>query len=98
MRNSRWADVVGGTEAYLAPEVVETRKGSFKSDVYSFGICMWHVLTGKTPWFEFDDDIKKLAADGLRPTIPEDCTVDWYTDLIKVFDYLLPCYYFMLIF
>ncbi|KAH7283725.1 hypothetical protein KP509_34G021000 [Ceratopteris richardii] len=42
--------VVGRTNGYRAPEVLETRKVSQASDVYSFGVVLLELLTGKAPW------------------------------------------------
>lgn len=35
--------------AWVAPEIISSRKYSFKADVYSFGICLWEMFTRETP-------------------------------------------------
>ena len=41
---------VGGTYAWMAPEVIKASTFSPASDVYSFGVLLWELLTGDTPF------------------------------------------------
>jgi serine/threonine protein kinase len=43
---------VCGTPTYMAPEVIKNNEMgySFESDVWALGICMYHMLTGRTPF------------------------------------------------
>jgi serine/threonine protein kinase len=71
-----------GTTVYGAPEIFEKekvlRERNFppKADVWSFGMTCSEILTGKIP---FEDDAyrstlhKRIAKNGLRPSLPEDC-------------------------
>ena len=48
MEENRWS--IGGTPAYMAPEVIEKKKYSYSVDWWSLGIMMWELLTGKPPF------------------------------------------------
>ncbi len=43
-------DVVVGTPAYLAPELLRGHAASTASDWFSFGVLMFEALTGGRPW------------------------------------------------
>ncbi|MCP9260813.1 Mitogen-activated protein kinase kinase kinase [Dirofilaria immitis] len=45
---------VVGTVPYLAPEVIRDRKCSKAMDVWSFGLVLWEVLTGATPFEDWN--------------------------------------------
>ena len=59
---------------YTAPEAL---KGSSivpysqSIDVYSFGILLWQLLSGKTPFYELDNDIKNQIISGYRPSVDD---------------------------
>jgi serine/threonine protein kinase len=39
-----------GSPLYMSYESLVNKKFSEKSDVFSLGVCMFEMLTGKTPW------------------------------------------------
>ena len=47
-----------GTPIYMAPEVIKgTEKGySFEVDIWSMGVIMYHILTGKYPFYSDKND------------------------------------------
>jgi len=40
---------LGGTPAYLAPELLAGEPASVSSDIYALGVLLYHLLTGKYP-------------------------------------------------
>ncbi|MDR2863139.1 MAG: serine/threonine protein kinase [Puniceicoccales bacterium] len=42
-------EVAGGTEGYLAPEILEGKAADTRSDIYALGVAAWHLLTGTAP-------------------------------------------------
>lgn len=44
------ADVVIGTPAYMAPELIDSDVVDGRSDLYSLGVVGWEMLSGQRPW------------------------------------------------
>ncbi|RHZ43779.1 hypothetical protein Glove_856g36 [Diversispora epigaea] len=62
-----------GNLPYISPEVICGEIYTTKLDIYSMGILMWEVITGKTPFDDYEHDLE-LALDivkGCRPKIYE---------------------------
>jgi serine/threonine protein kinase len=61
-----------GTEVWMAPEVFDKFYDQ-KVDVYSFGLVLWTMLTGKTPYEQYDDLVTftTVISHGFREKIPE---------------------------
>lgn len=74
---------------YTAPEILKdiTESGKFeptqKSDIYSFGMILYEILTGQTPFQEFDspDLLREKIIFGLRP--PTDSIFDPFIPIIE---------------
>ena len=74
--------VGGGTAAYKAPEVFES-KFTTDSDVYAFGIIAWELLTCRKPWTggeagqgtPSEASVMMAVLTGKRPIIPPPPTV-----------------------
>jgi serine/threonine protein kinase len=71
--------VMVGTPAYMAPELITTRRPSFsnKVDVYSFGVMLWGMWCRKTPYSPLAKGttafmVMTQIANGLRLDIPSD--------------------------
>lgn len=39
-----------GTEAYVAPEVINNQEASYFADLWSLGVIIYQIFTGKTPF------------------------------------------------
>lgn len=39
-----------GTYHWMAPEVLNNKPYTHKADVYSFAICLYEIITRKTPY------------------------------------------------
>ncbi|RHZ48714.1 hypothetical protein Glove_543g22 [Diversispora epigaea] len=67
------SDSIYGNLPYIAPEVLCGEIYTKKSDIYSLGIIMWEVITGETPFDEYEHNLE-LTIDiikGCRPKIYE---------------------------
>jgi len=54
--------VVVATLAYVAPEVLAGSQSDGRSDLYSLGGALYHLLTGKSPYFHADGSAAVMAA------------------------------------
>lgn len=63
------ADVVIGTPAYMAPELIDSDVVDGRSDLYSLGMAGWEMLSGKRPWGggSLYDIIYRKKHDELQP-------------------------------
>ncbi|RHZ59689.1 hypothetical protein Glove_362g65 [Diversispora epigaea] len=73
-----------GNLPYIAPEVICGEIYTKKSDIYSMGILMWEVITGETPFddYEYDLELTLYIVKGYRPKIYEYIPHE-YTILMK---------------
>jgi len=69
-----------GTPIYMAPELINPKKGADRSatkasDVYSFGMLLYEVITGKEPYRDCKDQFEIYGAKdrGELPKIPNNC-------------------------
>jgi serine/threonine protein kinase len=62
-----------GNLPYIAPEVICGEIYTTKSDIYSMGILMWEVITGETPFdnYEHEFELTLDIVKGCRPKIYE---------------------------
>ncbi|POG81565.1 kinase-like domain-containing protein, partial [Rhizophagus irregularis DAOM 181602=DAOM 197198] len=60
-----------GNLPYIAPEVIIGKEYTYASDIYSFGILMWEILSGQTPFdnYEHDYGLAIKIVNGMRPKI-----------------------------
>lgn len=73
-----------GTASWAAPEVLKNSRYTEKADVYSFGVCLWEFVARRDPYEGMPafQVIFAVGNEGLRPTIPRDCPLD-YAALIQ---------------
>lgn len=67
-RLSRESDIVTGTPAYIAPEVITGRAPTPASDQYSFGAVLFELLTDRAPYH--GDSVRAVALRHLTAPIP----------------------------
>ena len=67
-----------GTPQWMAPEILEsTRHYTSKIDVYAYAILLTEILTGTTPYQNYDDMKvlkRKIIEEDIRPILPSTCT------------------------
>lgn len=61
-------DVLLGTPAYLAPEVIQGAPATPASDLYALGVSGWTMLAGRTPFLA--DDTPALLVQHLTEPVP----------------------------
>lgn len=72
---------VGGTPAYMAPELLSDEPASVASEIFAVGICLYHLLTrrfpyGETEAFQHPRFGNPVPASRYRPDVPlwlDDC-------------------------
>ncbi|RHZ59648.1 hypothetical protein Glove_362g51 [Diversispora epigaea] len=77
-----------GNLPYIAPEVIRGEIYTTKSDIYSMGILMWEVITGKTPFdnYEHDSELTLDIVKGCRPKIYEYIPHEYITLMKQCWD------------
>jgi serine/threonine protein kinase len=61
-----------GTQEYMAPEVMESKRYDSKCDVYSFGIILWQLFSGRLPYSDLPGfNIYSVFQKNVRPNISE---------------------------
>jgi hypothetical protein len=71
------AEIMIGTPAYMAPEAVigsqaaRSNPITTKVDIWSFGCTLLFMITGRRPWYEFDNDFAILYQLGSTSNLPK---------------------------
>lgn len=71
--------VLGGTFAYIAPELMRRQAATIKSDVYSYAILIWALVTRCVPFQDLPNEalVGLVAIRHQRPDIPERVPLFW---------------------
>ncbi|RHZ77289.1 hypothetical protein Glove_183g65 [Diversispora epigaea] len=82
------SNCIYGNLPYIAPEVLCGEIYTTKSDIYSMGILMWEVITGETPFddYEHDLDLTLDIVKGCRPKIYEYIPHEYITLMKQCWD------------
>lgn len=61
----------------MSPESISVGRFSEKTDCFAYAITLWELWTGKRAYEDVDGStanlLYRIAIDGLRPPIPDDC-------------------------
>ncbi|XP_040380325.1 mitogen-activated protein kinase kinase kinase 17-like [Oryza brachyantha] len=71
---ARWAGSarpIGGTPAFMAPEVARGEEQSPAADVWALGCTVIEMATGRTPWSDMDDVLAAVHRIGYTEAVPE---------------------------
>ncbi|EEE64568.1 mitogen-activated protein kinase kinase kinase 18 [Oryza sativa Japonica Group] len=71
---ARWADSgrpIGGTPAFMAPEVARGEEQSPAADVWALGCTVIEMATGRAPWSDMDDVLAAVHRIGYTEAVPE---------------------------
>src|SRR6266542_168183 len=49
-------DEIYGVISYMAPEILQGKEYTIVSDIYSFGMIMWELITGRMPFWDWDQN------------------------------------------
>jgi len=81
------------TPTYASRQVLFEEDHSFeKTDIFSLGVCLYHMLTGRFPWFPEDDQLeslKNLLAEKKSPQFPTEVVFDTNCILLNNNDHQL---------
>ncbi|RHZ59664.1 hypothetical protein Glove_362g71 [Diversispora epigaea] len=77
-----------GNLPYIAPEVICGEIYTTKSDIYSMGMLMWEIITGETPFddYEHDSELTLDIVKGCRPKIYEYIPHEYITLMKQCWD------------
>lgn len=69
---------IRGSPAFMSPEALLGNELTPKTDVYSFGMILWELLSGQSPYENFEIEsfeqlIEEICEKGTREKIPTDC-------------------------
>ncbi|KAL5229419.1 hypothetical protein ABZP36_028195 [Zizania latifolia] len=71
---ARWADSgrpIGGTPAFMAPEVARGEEQRPAADVWALGCTIIEMATGSAPWSDMDDVLAAVYRIGYMDAVPE---------------------------
>ncbi|XP_062181148.1 mitogen-activated protein kinase kinase kinase 17-like [Phragmites australis] len=78
---------IGGTPAFMAPEVVRGEEQGPEADVWALGCTVIEMATGRAPWSDMDDVVAAVRLIGYTDATPE--APEWLSAEAK--DFLGKC-------
>uniref|UniRef100_K3XQ23 Protein kinase domain-containing protein n=2 Tax=Setaria TaxID=4554 RepID=K3XQ23_SETIT len=82
------ARAIGGTPAFMAPEVARGEEQGPAADVWALGCTVIEMATGRAPWSDMDDVLAALHRIGYTDAVPE--VPSWLSAEAK--DFLACCF------
>ncbi|XP_006662155.2 mitogen-activated protein kinase kinase kinase 18-like [Oryza brachyantha] len=79
--------VIGGTPAFMAPEVARGEEQGPAADVWALGCTVVEMFTGRAPWSDMDNVLAALRKIGYTDAVPE--VPQWLSPVAK--DFLHRC-------
>ncbi|KAL5231164.1 hypothetical protein ABZP36_029940 [Zizania latifolia] len=87
-RRSDSAAPIGGTPAFMAPEVARGEEQGPAADVWALGCTVIEMATGRAPWIDMDNIVAAVRLIGYTDAVPE--SPDWLSPEAK--DFLGKCF------
>ncbi|KAL6849002.1 hypothetical protein ACP4OV_021585 [Aristida adscensionis] len=78
---------IGGTPAFMAPEVARGEEQGPAADVWALGCTVIEMATGRAPWSDMDDVVAAVRLIGFTDAVPE--APEWMSPEAK--DFLDKC-------
>ncbi|GJN17967.1 hypothetical protein PR202_gb05078 [Eleusine coracana subsp. coracana] len=79
---------IGGTPAFMAPEVARGEEQGPAADVWALGCTVVEMATGRAPWSDMDDVLAAIHRIGYTDAVPE--VPAWMSEEAK--DFLACCF------
>ncbi|KAL6615854.1 hypothetical protein ACP70R_038124 [Stipagrostis hirtigluma subsp. patula] len=79
---------IGGTPAFMAPEVARGEEQGTAADVWALGCTVIEMATGRAPWSDMDDVLAAVHRIGYTDAVPE--VPAWLSAAAK--DFLARCF------
>ncbi|KAF0926528.1 hypothetical protein E2562_026017 [Oryza meyeriana var. granulata] len=87
-RRANSAGPIGGTPAFMAPEVARGEEQGPAADVWALGCTVVEMATGRAPWSDMDDVVAAVRLIGYTDAVPE--APEWLSPEAK--DFLDKCF------
>ncbi|XP_015692681.2 mitogen-activated protein kinase kinase kinase 17-like [Oryza brachyantha] len=87
-RRADSAGPIGGTPAFMAPEVARGEEQGPAADVWALGCTVIEMATGRAPWSDMDDVVAAVRLIGYTDAVPE--APEWLSPEGK--DFLGKCF------
>ncbi|KAG8086284.1 hypothetical protein GUJ93_ZPchr0010g11283 [Zizania palustris] len=87
-RRSDSVGPIGGTPAFMAPEVARGEEQGPAADVWALGCTVIEMAAGRAPWIDMDDIVAAVRLIGYTDAVPE--SPEWLSPEAK--DFLGKCF------
>jgi mitogen-activated protein kinase kinase kinase 17/18 len=85
--SSDWGPFLGGTPAFMAPEVARGEEQGPAADIWALGCTVIEMATGRAPWSHLDDVVAAVRVIGYTDAVPQ--APEWLSAEAK--DFLGKC-------